>query len=154
MEEKRLNLRKTTEKDNSLVYDFINGLALYEKRPQDMTGSKEMLKFWLYEKKIATAVVAEFEGKAIGYAIYYPVFGSFSAKANVHLEDLFIKPEFRRQGFGKEFFLALTKMIKHEGYSKIEWSCLDWNTPSIEFYKKIGAKQETGREYFEYSLEV
>ena len=152
MEEKRLNLRKTTEKDNSLVYDFINGLALYEKRPQDMTGSKEMLKFWLYEKRIATAVVAEFEGNAIGYAIYYPVFGSFSAKANVHLEDLFIKPEFRRQGFGKEFFFALAKMIKDEGYSKIEWSCLDWNTPSIEFYKNIGAKQETGREYFEYSL--
>ena len=153
MEEKRLNLRKTTEKDASLVYDFINGLAFYEKRPQDMTGSKEMLKFWLYEKKIATAVVAEFEGNAIGYAIYYPVFGSFSAKANVHLEDLFIKPEFRSQGFGKEFFFALTNMIKNEGCSKIEWSCLDWNTPSIEFYKKIGAKQETGREYFEYSLE-
>lgn len=149
METQNLTIRKTTEKDIRLIYDFINGLAAYEKRPEDMTGSEEMLKFWLFEKKIATAIVAEFDGNPVGYAIYYPVFGSFAAKANVHLEDLFIKPEYRRKGLGKEFFFKLAEMIKGEGYSKIEWSCLDWNTPSIEFYRKIGAKQETGRVYFE-----
>lgn len=150
METQNLTIRKTTEKDIRLIYDFINGLAAYEKRPEDMTGSEEMLKFWLFDKKIATAIIAEFDGNPVGYAIYYPVFGSFAAKANVHLEDLFIKPEYRRKGLGKEFFFKLVEMIKGEGYSKIEWSCLDWNTPSIEFYKKIGAKQETGRVYFEY----
>ncbi len=150
METQNLTIRKTTKNDIRLIYDFINGLALYEKRPEDMTGSEEMLEFMLFEKKIATAIIAEVDENPVGYAIYYPVFGSFAAKANAHLEDLFIKPEFRRKGLGKEFFFKLLKMLKAEGYSKIEWSCLDWNTPSIEFYKKIGAKQETGRVYFEY----
>ena len=134
-----------------LIYEFINGLAKYEKRPQDMTGTPEMLKYWLFDKKIATAVIAEFDGENVGYAIYYPVFGSFSAKGNVHLEDLFINPEYRHQGLGKKFFFELTDMINNDGYSKIEWSCLDWNTPSIEFYKKIGATLESGRVYFEYN---
>lgn len=150
METQNLTIRKTTKNDIRLIYDFINGLALYEKRPEDMTGSEEMLELMLFEKKIATAIIAEVDGNPVGYAIYYPVFGSFAAKANAHLEDLFIKPEFRRKGLGKEFFFKLLKMLKDEGYSKIEWSCLDWNAPSIEFYKKIGAKQETGRVYFEY----
>ena len=150
MENRNLTIRKATEKDIRLIYELINGLAAYEKRPEDMTGSVEMLKFWLFEKKIATAVIAEINGEPIGYAIYYPVFASFAAKANVHLEDLYIKPEYRRRGFGKEFFDKLVKTIKDDGYSDLEWSCLDWNTPSIEFYKKIGATRETGRVYFEY----
>ena len=151
--DKNLTIKKATKNDIAIIYDLINGLALYEKRPQDMTGSKEMLEHWLFEKKIATAVIAEFDGKTVGYAIYYPVFGSFSAKANVHLEDLFIIPEFRHQGLGKKFFFELSKIIKNEGYSKMEWSCLDWNTPSIEFYKKIGATLENGRVYFDYTIE-
>ena len=146
----RITIRRTTENDVGLIYDLINELALYEKRPEDMTGSKDMLGFWLFDKKIATAVVAELEGKPIGYAIYYPIFGSFATKANVHLEDMFIKPGYRRKGFGKQFFSELLKMIKSEGYSQLEWSCLKWNTPSIEFYKKIGAIEENGRVYFEY----
>ena len=157
METQNLTIRKTTKNDIRLIYDFINGLALYEKRPEDMTGSEEMLEFMLFEKKIATAIIAEVDGNPVGYALYYPVFGSFAANDKApecrkgrDLEDLFIKPEFRRKGLGKEFFFKLLKMLKAEGYSKIEWSCLDWNTPSIEFYKKIGAQQETGRVYFEY----
>ena len=152
MNTKRLTIRKTTEEDVGQIFDFIKGLAAYEKRPQDVTGSIETLGFWLFEKKAATAVIAEYGGDAVGYAIYYPVFGSFSAIANAHLEDLFIKPEYRRKGLGKEFFSELSKTLKSEGYSKLEWSCLDWNTPSIEFYNKIGAKQESGRVCFEYEL--
>ena len=147
-----LTIRKATENDINLIYELINGLANYEKRPQDVTGSIDMLKLWLFEKKIATAVILENNEKAIGYALYYPIFASFSANANVHLEDLFIMPKYRHQGFGKEFFNMLVEMIKNEGYTKIEWSCLDWNTPAIDFYKIIGAKQEKGRVYFEYSL--
>lgn len=109
--DKNLTIKKATKNDIAIIYDLINGLALYEKRPQDMTGSKEMLEHWLFEKKIATAVIAEFDGKTVGYAIYYPVFGSFSAKANIHLEDLFIIPEFRHQGLGKKFFFEDRKSV-------------------------------------------
>ena len=115
-----------------------------------MTGTKEQLKEWLFEKQIATALLAENEeGHNIGYAIYYPTFGSFSAKANVHVEDLYIRPEYRHQGYGRVFFTQLVEWIQGEGYTKLEWSCLDWNTPSIEFYQKLGASQESGRVYFE-----
>lgn len=147
-----LTIRKATENDIRLIYELINGLANYEKRPQDVTGSIDMLMFWIFKKKIATAVILEYNEKAIGYALYYPIFASFSANAHVHLEDLFINFEYRHQGFGKEFFNKLIEMIKNEGYTKIEWSCLDWNTSAINFYKRIGAKQENGRVYFEYSL--
>lgn len=150
MEQRNLMVRKATPKDMDLLYEMINGLATYEKRPEDVTGSIEMLKYFLFEKKIATAVIAEIDNKPIGYAIYYPTFASFAAKMNAYIEDLFIKPEYRGKGFGKEFFYKLLETIKGEGYSKLEWSCLDWNTPSIEFYKKLGAKEETGRVYFEY----
>lgn len=70
----------------------------------------------------------------------------------MHIEDLFIKPEYRHQGLGKEFFYQLSKLIKDEGYIEMEWSCLDWNTPSIEFYKKLNASMEAGRVYFGYKL--
>lgn len=153
MEQEKIIIRKATKKDIHIIYEMINGLAAYEKRPNDMTGSIEMLKYWLFEKKLATAVIAKNnDGKPIGYAIYYPVFASFSAHANAHLEDLFIKSEYRGRGYGKEFFLKLSKMVLNDGYSKLEWSCLDWNLSSIEFYKKIGSKKETGRVYFEYKL--
>lgn len=153
MENKNIVIRKATKKDINLLYELINGLAIYEKRPNDMTGSIEMLSYWLFEKSVATALIAENDnGENIGYAIYYPIFSSFSANVKVHLEDLFIKPNFRHQGYGKEFFFKLANIIKKEGYIEIEWSCLDWNTPSIEFYKKIGAIQEKGRVYFGYKL--
>ena len=138
--------------DVNFLYEMINGLALYEKHPNDMTGSIEMLKYWLFEKKIATAVIAEIKDRIIGYSIYYPIFSSFATNVNVHIEDLFIKPEYRGQGYGKEIFYKLSEMIKKEGYLKLEWSCLNWNASSIKFYEKIGAIQETGRVYFEYKL--
>lgn len=137
MKNKNLVIRKATKKDINLLYALINGLAIYEKRPNDMTGSIEMLNYWLFEKSVATALIAENDnGENIGYAIYYPIFSSFSANIKVHLEDLFIKPNFRHQGYGKEFFFKIAKIIKDEGYIEIEWSCLDWNVPSIEFYKR------------------
>ena len=144
-------VRKANKDDISLLFELINGLALYEKRPQDMTGTKEDLEYWLFEKNIASSFIAELDGSPIGYAIYYPIFGSFSAKGKVHLEDIFINEEHRRKGLGKEFFEKIVNFALHEGYSGMEWSCLDWNTPSINFYNKINANEEIGRVYFEFT---
>ena len=110
------------------------------------------MRYWLFERKIATILLMEYEGTPIGYAIYYPIFGSFAAHANVHLEDLYIREEYRKRGLGRVFFEAIAGRAKEEGYAKMEWSCLDWNIPSIGFYEKIGAEYETGRKYFELSL--
>ena len=149
----KLSVRKATKEDVGSLYELINGLALYEKRPQDMTGTREQLDYWLYEKNIATALIAEYDGEVIGYAIYYPIFGSFSAMGKVHLEDIFIKEEYRSKGIGKRFLAKVIEYVFEDGYTGMEWSCLDWNTSSIAFYKKLGAKQETGREYFEFDKE-
>ena len=92
------------------------------------------------------------EARHIGQHEYYPVFASFAAKAGVHLEDLFLMPENRRNGLGTKFFSEVEKFVKQDGFSYIEWSCLDWNEPAINFYNKIGAEEEHGRRYFSYSL--
>ena len=149
----KLTVRKANKDDIPLIQNMIKKLALYEKRPQDMTGSEEELDYWLFKRETAVALIAEYDCKAIGYAIYYPVFGSFAAKAGVHLEDLLMEEEYRRRGFGKEFFYKIEELVKQEGYTRMEWSCLDWNTPAIDFYNKIGADKEQGRKYFSYTCE-
>ena len=80
----KFTVRKAEEKDIVLLQNMIKGLAAYEKRPQDMTASQENLQYWLFEKKIATALIAQYNDEVIGYAIYYPVFGSFAAEGGVH----------------------------------------------------------------------
>lgn len=143
-------VRKAEEKDIVLLQNMIKGLAAYEKRPQDMTASQENLQYWLFEKKIATALIAQYNDEVIGYAIYYPVFGSFAAEGGVRLEDLFLCEEYRHGGLGKKFFSQIEEFVKQDGYNLIEWSCLGWNMPSIRFYNQIGAVQEHGRKYFSH----
>lgn len=148
----KITIREAQETEITLIQELVKEMATYERRPEDMTGTQEELRYWLFERKIATILLMEYEGAAIGYAIYYPIFGSFAAHANVHLEDLYIREEYRKRGLGRVFFEAIAGRAKEEGYAKMEWSCLDWNTPSIGFYEKIGAEYETGRKYFELSL--
>lgn len=148
----KITIRKAQESETLLIQELVKEMATYERRPEDMTGTQEELRYWLFERKIATILLMECDDQVIGYAIYYPIFGSFAAHANVHLEDLYIREEYRKRGLGRVFFEAIAGRAKEEGYAKMEWSCLDWNTPSIGFYEKIGAEYETGRKYFELSL--
>lgn len=150
MNTKNLTVRRAGVEDMPVIQHLIRCLAAYEKRPQDVTGTEEQLKYWLFERKAAAVLLAECEGETLGYALYYPVFGSFSAMGKIHLEDLFIRPEFRGLGFGRLLFAEIAEMAAAEGYMEMEWSCLDWNEPAIEFYKKSGAVQENGRVYFRY----
>lgn len=146
----KFSVRKANENDIPEIQKMIKGLAVYEKRPQDMTASQEDLCYWIFEKKVATVLIAEYNNESIGYAIYYPMFGSFAAEAGVHLEDMFLNEKYRHCGLGRLFFSKIEEFVKQDGYLKIEWSCLEWNTPSIHFYNKIGATQEQGRKYFFY----
>lgn len=150
MNNKRLTLRKAEKDDILLIRKLIKDMASYEKRPQDMTGTPEQLSYWLFERKIATVLIAGYEGDVAGYALYYPIFGSFAATGKVHLEDLFIKEELRGCGLGRQLLAGTAEAVLAEGYTGMEWSCLDWNKPSIGFYRRLGAGQETGREYFEF----
>lgn len=150
---KDLIVRKAEKIDIDTVFELIHSLANYEKRPWDVTGTKEELAFWLFERNIATALIAEVDEETIGYAIYYPVFGSFSAKGKAHLEDMFIYEPYRGQGLGKQFLRQIVTRIFEEGFSGMEWSALDWNKSAIKFYEKAGAEQDSGRVYFDFTEE-
>ena len=97
-------VRKAEKNDIAEIQTLIKGLATYEKRPQDMTASQEDLCYWIFEKKIATVLIAEYNEEIIGYAIYYPIFGSFAAEAGVHLEDVLLNEKYRHCGLGRKFF--------------------------------------------------
>ena len=84
----KVTIREAQETESALIQELVKEMASYERRPEDMIGTQEQLHYWLFERKIATILLIEYEGKTIGYAIYYPIFGSFAARANIHLEDL------------------------------------------------------------------
>lgn len=146
-----LIIRKAKKKDIAVLHHLILGLAEHEKRPQDVTGTDIQMCYWLFERKIATALLLEIKGDAIGYAIYYPVYGSYSACGKIHLEDIFIKKEFRSKGYGTKFLSFICKQVLAEGFKGMEWSALDFNLDSIKYYKNLGAETEKGRTYFDFS---
>lgn len=151
--ENSFSIRPVTPNDMATLKSLILGLAEHERRPQDVTGTEDEMRHWLFDRKIATALFAELDGQAIGYAIYYPVYGSYAASARVHLEDIFIKPEFQGNGYGTKLLSFICRSVLAEGFSGMEWNALDFNEKSIAYYLKLGAKIEKGRTYFSFSEE-
>jgi len=134
-----LKIRETSEEDCNLILSFIKEIAEYEKLSDEVVATEEILKESIFNNNRAEVVIVELEGKAIGYALYFYNFSTFNGKSGLYLEDLFIKKEFRGRGIGKEVFKFLVKKAKKEDCKRMEWSCLDWNEPSIKFYKSLGA---------------
>ncbi len=148
-----LKIREAKKEDIKILRELILGLARHERRPQDVTGSEQEMCHWLFDRKIATALLAETEGNAVGYAIFYPIYGSYSAHGKIHLEDIFVKPEFRGKGYGTKILSFICKSVLADGFSALEWNALDFNKDAIDYYFKLGAEQENGRTYFEFSEE-
>ena len=144
-------IRKATKADIPVIYKLIKGLAEYERRPQDVTGSEDALAHWLFERGIATTLIGELDGRAVAYALYYPVFGSFAAEGRVHLEDLFVLPELRGEGLGRQLLARVAAEVLAEGYTGMEWSALAWNTPAVRFYTRLGAAEDSGRTYMSFT---
>ena len=132
-------IRQARESDISTIFDFICELADYEKLSDDVTATEEILFESLFVKKQAEVLIAELDGKPVGFALFFHNFSTFKGRACLYLEDLYIKPDFRGKGFGKELFRTLAKIAVERNCDRFEWSVLDWNEPSIEFYKKMGA---------------
>ncbi|MDV4149821.1 GNAT family N-acetyltransferase [Clostridium sp. AL.422] len=134
-----LKIRETSDEDCSLILSFIKEIAEYENLSDQVVATEEILKESIFRNNRAEVVIVELDGKAIGYALYFYNFSTFNGRSGLYLEDLFIKKEFRGRGIGKEVFKFLGKKAKEEGCKRMEWSCLDWNEPSIKFYKSLGA---------------
>lgn len=139
MQKNELSFREAQKEDASLILSFIKGLARYEKMEDQVVATEELLKEWIFEKKKAEVHFAVVDGKEIGFALFFHNFSTFLGRAGIYLEDLFISPEYRGRGYGKAFLKHLAKIAVERGCGRLEWSCLDWNQPSIDFYLSMGA---------------
>lgn len=133
-------IRKATENDIETIFDLIKKLAIYEKLENDVITSTEELKENIFNKNFAKVLIAEEDQKPVGFALYFYNFSTFVGKPGIYLEDLFVEPEHRGKSYGKKLLIELAKIAEAENCGRLEWSVLDWNTPSIEFYKSLGAK--------------
>ena len=131
--------RFATENDVALILEFIKGLAEYEKMSADVVATEELLREWIFEKKKAEVIFAIENGTEVGFALFFHNFSTFLGRAGIYLEDLFVKPEYRGRGHGKALIRELARITVERGCGRLEWCCLDWNKPSIDFYLSLGA---------------
>nr|WP_288826803.1 GNAT family N-acetyltransferase [uncultured Clostridium sp.] len=135
-----LTFRYAQESDSALILEFIKELADYEKMLDEVVATEELLKDWLFGQKKAEVIFAMADGKEAGFALFFHNFSTFLGRAGIYLEDLFVKPEYRGKGIGKAIFKKLGAIARERGCGRLEWWCLDWNQPSIGFYRSMGAE--------------
>ena len=134
-----MTFRFANEEDCALILLFIRGLAAYEKMSDQVAATEELLREWIFEKKKAEVLfVCDGDGE-VGFALFFHNFSTFLGRAGIYLEDLFVLPEYRGRGYGKALLRKLAQITVERGCGRLEWSCLDWNTPSIDFYLSLGA---------------
>lgn len=134
-----LVLKKVKVGEEAKVLDFIRQMAEYEKMSDEVIATEASLKKSLFEDKDCSAAFVEYEGKTVGFVLFFHTFSTFCGRTNMYLEDIFIQESMRGKGFGKEVFKFLMKEALDEGCRRLEWVCLNWNTPSIKFYEGMGA---------------
>ena len=135
-----LTFRTATEADTGLILQFIRALAEYEKMLDLVVADEELLADQLFRKKNAEVIFAVEDGKEVGFALYFHNFSTFLGRSGLYLEDLFVYPEHRGKGYGKAILKQLAAIAVERGCGRLEWACLDWNQPSIEFYRSLGAE--------------
>ena len=138
---KNTEIRFANENDVALILDFIKDLAEYEKMSDQVVAGEALLREWIFEKKKAEVIFAMEDGKEVGFALFFHNFSTFLGRAGIYLEDLYVKPDYRGHGHGTALIKKLASIACERGCGRLEWSCLDWNTPSIDFYISLGAKQ-------------
>jgi GNAT superfamily N-acetyltransferase len=135
-----LTIRPAQLSDVEDLFSLIQALAEYEKLSHQVTGDVQTLQKHLFgERPYAEAIVAQWQGKCVGFALFFGNYSTFLTKPGIYLEDLFVLPNYRRQGIGKALLSYLARLALERGAGRLEWSVLDWNSPAIEFYQRIGA---------------
>lgn len=136
-------IRRATEADVPLILDLIRGLADYEHALDQVVATPELLHSWLFEKEVAEVIIAQEGNVPVGFALYFHNFSTWLGRAGIYLEDLFVLPRYRGRGHGKALLRALAKTAIERGCGRLEWACLNWNQPSIDFYLGLGAQRMT-----------
>ena len=133
-------IRDTTVEDSELILNFIKKLAEYEQLSHEVVATVETLRETLFgEKAYAEVVIGEFEGVPAGYALFFHNFSTFTGRPGIYLEDIYVDKEMRGKGFGKCLLAYIAKLAVERNCTRVDWSVLDWNEPSIQFYRSIGA---------------
>ena len=136
-----LSIRKAQRSDIPLILDYIRELAEYERAPESAVATAEDLARWAFgQQPLVQVEMAEWEGRPAGFALWFLNFSTWEGKPGLYLEDLFVRPAFRGKGIGKSLLQHLARIALERGCSRFVWQVLDWNTPSIEFYKAQGAR--------------
>lgn len=135
-----IEIRFAQKGEEGKILRFIEGLAEYEHMSGDVVATEELLREWIFEKGKAEVLFAELDGQAVGFALFFHNFSTFLGRAGIYLEDLFVLPEYRGRGCGTALLRKLAQITVERGCGRLEWSCLDWNKPSIDFYLSLGAK--------------
>lgn len=134
-----VTFRPAEEKDTALLLTFIRALAEYEHMLDQVVATEAILQEWLFDRKVAEAFFA-LEGETeVGFALYFHNFSTFLGRGGIYLEDLFVLPDHRGKGYGKAILQRLAQIARERGCGRLEWACLDWNKPSIDFYLSLGA---------------
>ncbi len=133
-------IRMATQADNSLILSFIQKIAAYEKMAHEVETTEEMLYDSLFVKKAAEVLIGEEDGRPVGFALFFHNFSTFTGRRGLYLEDLFLDPAYRGKGYGKAMFHRLAQIAAERDCARMEWTCLNWNTPSIRFYESMNAR--------------
>lgn len=134
-----ISFRPALPEDCPLILSFIKALAEYEKLSDQVVATEELLREWIFEKGKAEVIFPVVDGEEVGFALFFHNFSTFLGRAGIYLEDLFIKPEHRGKGYGKATLQQLGRIALERGCGRLEWACLDWNRPSIDFYLSLDA---------------
>ena len=134
-----ISFRPALPEDCPLILSFIKALAEYEKMSDQVVATEELLREWIFEKGKAEVIFPVVDGEEVGFALFFHNFSTFLGRAGIYLEDLFIKPEYRGKGYGKATLQQLGHIALERGCGRLEWACLDWNRPSIDFYLSLDA---------------
>ena len=135
-----IDIRRATPNDVSLILTFIHELATYEKLAHEVVATEGDMHTALFgERPVIETVIASLNGEPVGYALFFPTFSTFLGKPGLYLEDLYVRPAARGFGVGRKLLEHLARLTVERGWGRLEWSVLDWNEPSITFYKKMGA---------------
>jgi len=138
-----LSIRPASESDVSLILGFIKKLAEYEKLSHEVVATEATLRNYLFGARPAAEVIlAYWAGQPVGFALFFHNFSTFLGRAGIYLEDLFVDPEHRGKGIGKALLVHLARIATERDCGRLEWSVLDWNEPSIQFYRKLGAESK------------
>ena len=139
MQQNQLTFRYAEPADCELILSLVTELARYEQLENEVVATPELFNEWIFEKKKAEVIIAEYNGAPAGMALFFHNFSTFLGRAGIYLEDLYVKPEFRKKGIGKALLKKLAAIAVERGCGRLEWWCLDWNKPSIDFYRSLGA---------------